>query len=116
MIGQGGSDPHVLVHRANRLTPRQFGRSSKGTEMEEIAARRSYRRYEMTDTLDPRAWTKADKSGLTLAYSVAAAIEKATPCDGIEPLDHPHSALTRTVLLLLIVVPLAYAAGSWWGM
>jgi hypothetical protein len=65
----------------------------------------------MTDTLDPRAWTKADKSGLTLAYTAAAAIEQATPCDGIEPLDHPHSALTRTVLLLLIVVPLALCGG-----
>ena len=46
---------------------------------------------------------------------LAAHMRNAEP-GGIEPLDYPHSSAARTVWLLLIVVPIAYAAGAWWGM
>jgi hypothetical protein len=44
---------------------------------------------------------------------LAAHIANADPHH--EPLDLPHSSAARTVWLLLIVVPIAYVAGSWWG-
>ena len=52
---------------------------------------------------------KADRELVQLAAHIA----NADPHH--ETLDLPHSSAARTVWLLLIVVPIAYAAGAWWG-
>ena len=53
---------------------------------------------------------KADRELVMLA----AHMRNAEP-GGIEPLDYPHSSLARTIWLVLIAIPIAYMAGSWWG-